>query len=134
MMMRTTRVLLLAAMSWSTIGPLRGIVQAAQTVSSDQRTVVIRIEKKQGQIRYIVDSQRVADPLPALTDLLKSQGADSPVIALFNWDATLQQVYDVEILASKAGFKTVRPFVVKNGFMVEIKFGPSVPLSSNPPL
>ena len=133
-MMRTTRILLLAAMAWGTIGPLSRIIQAVQTVSNDQKTVVIRIDKKQGQLRYIVDSQAVSDPLQALTDLLKNKGADAPVIALFNWDATLQQIYDVEILASKAGFKTVRPFVVRNGFMVEIKFGPSVPLTSNPPL
>ena len=132
--MRTTRILLLAAMAWGTIGPLSRIIQAVQTVSNDQKTVVIRIDKKQGQLRYIVDSQAVSDPLQALTDLLKNKGADAPVIALFNWDATLQQIYDVEILASKAGFKTVRPFVVRNGFMVEIKFGPSVPLTSNPPL
>lgn len=133
-MMRTTRILLLAAMAWGTIGPLSRIIQAVQTVSNDQKTVVIRIDKRQGKLRYIVDSQAVSDPLQALTDLLKNKGADAPVIALFNWDATLQQIYDVEILASKAGFKTVRPFVVRNGFMVEIKFGPSVPLTSNPPL
>lgn len=132
--MRTTRILLLAAMAWGTIGPLSRIIQAVQTVSNDQKTVVIRIDKRQGKLRYIVDSQAVSDPLQALTDLLKNKGADAPVIALFNWDATLQQIYDVEILASKAGFKTVRPFVVRNGFMVEIKFGPSVPLTSNPPL
>jgi hypothetical protein len=106
--------------------------QATQAVSSNPSTIVVEVESSGNGARYKIDSKPVADPLRALGLLVGKRGEYCPVIVLLNWDASLKQVYDVEIIASKAGFKTIRPFVVKNGFMSEIKFGPDIRFSTNP--
>jgi hypothetical protein len=104
------------------------------TSSACEVPVVVEVKKTGGHIGYKVDSKIVTDPLAALAKVLEQKGSSCPVVALFGWDISLHEVYDLEVIASKAGFRTVRSFAVKNGFMSEIKFGHGIPLSSNPPL
>ena len=104
------------------------------TSSACEVPVLVEVKKDRGHVGYKVDSKNVTNPLAALGKVLKKKGSSCPVVALFGWDASLREVYDIEVTGSKAGFRIVRSFVVKDGFMSEIKFGPGIPLSSNPPL
>jgi hypothetical protein len=44
-------------------------------------------------------------------------------------------MFEVSKFAGKAGFLNVRVFLVnhKSGFMAELKLGPGIPISRNPP-
>ena len=131
--MKTIKALALIAMFFA-MGPLRIHPQPQSSASKTRVPIVIKVEKKQQHISYFIDSQPEPDPLRALGRLVEQKGEDWPVIALFDWNTTLREVYDVNVLASKAGFRTVRPFVVNAGFMIEIKFGRSKRFSTDPPL
>ena len=120
-------VLILAA-----LGTPLEMVTSQSTNSKSASPVVVEVEKRQGRTSYKIDSNLASNPLLALGQTVQQRGENCPVVALFNWDASLRDVYDVEVLTSKAGFKTVRTFVVKNGFMSEIRFGPGVPFTRNP--
>jgi hypothetical protein len=118
-----------------------GVLNVPMAVRSHQAAssacevpVLVEVKRDRGHINYKIDSKIVTDPLDAFAKVAKQKGSSCPVVALFSWGASLREVYDIEATASKAGFRTVRSFVVKNGFMSEIKFGPGIPLSSNPPL
>jgi hypothetical protein len=121
---RSALILGMLSTPWKTITP--------QAIDSKSATTVVEVEKRQGRMNYKIDSILVSDLLLALGQTVREKGENCPVIALFNWDASLRDVYDVEVIASKAGFRSVRPFVVKNGFMSEIKFSPSIPFTRNP--
>jgi hypothetical protein len=121
---RSALILGMLSTPWKTVTP--------QAIDSKSATTVVEVEKRQGPMNYKIDSILVSDLLLALGQTVREKGENCPVIALFNWDASLRDVYDVEVIASKAGFRSVRPFVVKNGFMSEIKFSPSIPFTRNP--
>ena len=115
------------------IGTLLRATQGQSQAASCQ-PVIVQIAKIQGRVSYAIDSKIAADPLRALGGLVQERGENCPVVVLVTWDASLKEISDLQLTASKAGFKTVRTFVVKNGFMSEIKFGKSILFSKNPPL
>ncbi|HEX9222602.1 MAG TPA: hypothetical protein VF860_04670 [Candidatus Acidoferrales bacterium] len=100
-----------------------------------EKPIVVTVLKTHGRISYKIESKPVEDPLSPLGDLLRERGGDCPVVAILPWDATFREEYDVEVIASKAGFKNVRSFVYdpQRGFMAEIRWGPSLPFTTNPP-
>jgi hypothetical protein len=127
---------LFLVVAFSSIGTL---VNATQGRSQDTQAascppVIVQIAKIRGQVSYTIDSKPATDPLRALGGLVQERGETCPVVVLVTWDASLKEISDLELTASKAGFKTVRTFVVKNGFMSEIKFGKSILFSKHPPL
>ncbi|MGB8495486.1 MAG: hypothetical protein WCE53_13885 [Candidatus Acidiferrum sp.] len=101
-----------------------------------KKTITVLVKKTQGRVSYEVESKAVSDPLAPLGELLKQRGEDCPVIVILPWDATFREEMDMEVIASKVGFKTVRSFLYNRdrGFMVEVKWGPSIPFTTNPPL
>jgi hypothetical protein len=100
------------------------------------KTIVVILKKLQGRVTYEVDSKYVNDPIAPLEELLKQRGEDCPVIVLFPWDITFKEELDVNLIAGKAGFKTIRSFVYSRdkGYMSELKLGVSIPYTTNPPL
>jgi len=54
---------------------------------------------------------------------------------LVDSDSKLSDIYEVSKFSNKAGFLNVRVFIVnrKSGFMGEIKVGPDIPVTHNPP-
>ena len=111
-------------------------VRKHQSRSQPEKTVTVMVKKTQGRVSYEVESKVVTDPFAPLGELLKQRGEDCPVIVILPWDATFREEMDIEVIASKVGFKTVRSFLYKRdtGFMVEMKWGPSIPFTTNPPL
>ncbi len=107
-----------------------------QSHSQAEKTIAVTVKKAQGRVSYEVESKAVNDPFGPLVKLLRQRGEDCPVIVILPWDATFREEYDVRVIASKAGFKTIRSFLYNRdrGFMAEVKWGPSIPFSTNPPV
>ncbi len=110
-------------------------VPKLQSHSKAEKPIVVMVEKTHGGISYKIESKPVEDPLVPLAELLKDRGGDCPVVVILPWDATFREEMDMEVIASKAGFKTIRSFLYNpdRGFMAEIKWGPSIPFTRNPP-
>jgi len=70
----------------------------------------------------------------ALSQLLKSRGADYPVLVLLDSKASMNDL-SASLILSKVGFTNVRKFVVyrDTGYMTEINFGPGIPITHDPP-
>lgn len=132
--MRMIKLLVLALALLTNAFNLEVKMGSIEQQMASSNPIVIRVTTEQGRVKYVVDSKPSSDPLRALQKLVETKGENWPVIALFTWDASFKDVYDLEIVASKAGFKTIRAFVVRNGFMSEIKFEHGIPFSTNPPL
>jgi hypothetical protein len=111
-------------------------VRKDQSHSQPGKTITVMVKKTQGRVGYEVESKAVSDPFAPLGELLKQRGEGCPVIVILPWDATFREEMDMEVIASKVGFKTVRSFLYKRdtGFMVEVKWGPSIPFTTNPPV
>lgn len=96
------------------------------------------VHRNQGKLRIEVNPNLApnGDILRAFGILIEQRGRDYPVVALVDHDAKLSDIYEASKLAGKAGFLNVRVFAVnrQTGFMSEIKLGPAIPLSHNPPL
>jgi hypothetical protein len=108
----------------------------SQSDSKVAKTIVVMVNKTQGAVTYEVESKAVRDPLRTLGELVEQRGEDCPVIVILPWNATFREELDVEVIASKAGFKNIRSFLYnpERGFMREINWGRSIPFSTNPPV
>jgi hypothetical protein len=67
---------------WKTVTP--------QAIDSKSATTVVEVEKRQGRMNYKIDSILVSDLLLALGQTVRQKGENCPMIALFNWDASLK--------------------------------------------
>jgi len=122
---------LMAVLLHSSENPLH----AHQNRTGDQRTIVVTVNKAREEVSYEVDSKPVQRLLDSLGGLVSQRGEDCPVIVILPRNASFRDESDVEIMASKAGFKNVRSFLytAENGFMTEIKWGRSIRFTTNPP-
>lgn len=112
---------------------------AAQELSSataSRKPIVLRIDRADGRVVLSIKP----NPTPgegelwALSQLLKSHGADYPVLVLLDSRASVSDLSAAGIL-DKVGFTNVRTFVAyrDTGYMAEIRIGPSFALTHEPP-
>ncbi|MBZ5696288.1 MAG: hypothetical protein LAN36_13115 [Acidobacteriia bacterium] len=99
------------------------------------KPIVIRAEMAKGRVVYQVDSK------PALPDLLRvlnvleeQRGKDCPVVVLLDFRVPISEFWNIDGTAGKADLTNLRYFVFFRDTekMVEIKWGPAVPYSTNP--
>ena len=128
---KTTMLLLGMATLFHPTGP-----REQQGRPKASKAIVVMVSKTQGTVTYEVESKVAKDPLQALGELVEQRGEDCPVVVILPWNATFREEYDLEVIASKAGFRNTRSFLYNpdRGFMREIKWGPSIPFSTNPPV
>jgi hypothetical protein len=105
------------------------------------RPTVVEVEKTQRGVAYKVDGQR-AD-LTATTNLLyllnrvcEKRGPNAPIVVLLDPRVPIDQIGNVDGTAGKAQLNNLRYFVLDRDTqkMSEIKWGPAVPYSTNPPI
>lgn len=101
---------------------------AAQTPPQNAKPIVVMLGKSHGKLTYVVDSKSVADPLRALGDLVEKRGEEWPAIIYFSHDVTFREEQDLELIASKAGFRKVRAFRYDPDKKIaeELKWGPII--------
>ena len=135
--MRTQLFFLIAALLFSTSGSQVGS-EDAEDFKQDVGTIVAMVEMKAGKLSYTIDSKSVLpkDLLAAFFSLVERKGEDSTVVVIVDVRAPISQYGIVYGFAAKAGFTRVRNFVfnAERQSMSELKFGPSIPFSLNPPL
>jgi uncharacterized protein YecT (DUF1311 family) len=107
-----------------------------QSQPTSKKPITVMVKKTKGRVSYEVESKAVRELLWPLGELLEQRGEECPVIVILPWDATFREESDVNVIASMAGFKTVRSFLYNRdkGFMAEVKWGLSIPFTKNPPL
>lgn len=111
-----------------------------QGAIASTRPTVVEVEKTQRGVAYKVDGQR-AD-LTATTSLLyllnrvcEKRGSNTPIVVLLDPRVPIDQIGNVDGTAGKAQLNNLRYFVLDRDTqkMSEIKWGPAVPFSKNPP-
>jgi len=110
--------------------------RGAPTHPQAEKVVVLTVKKLHARLSYEVDSKPVTSLLDTLGQLVERRGEECALVIVLPWEATFKEEYEVEVMASKAGFKRLRPFLYnpERGFMAEVKYGPSIPFTTNPPL
>lgn len=110
---------------------------SAQTMKS-KPPIVATVHRDQRKLKITVEPNGAPDGdlLRAFGLLLEQRGRDYPVVVLVDDDSKLSDIYQVSMLAGKAGLLNIHVFLVnrKTGFMSEIKVGGSLPLSDSPSL
>jgi len=104
---------------------------------SQEKPIVVLVERLGGRVRYTVDSKPVkTNLLVALNQGLGDRPRDYPVVALIDSQVPVDEVWEVMGTAGKAGITNLRYFVFSrdSGRMSEIKIGRPIPFSTNPPL
>jgi hypothetical protein len=99
--------------------------------------IIVQVHREQGQLVFKLepDPNPGKDILWGLSALVEKRGQNYPVVALVDDSAKISDIDQVPGIAAKAGFGSVRTFIVRHGTgkMVEIKFCSALPLSTNPP-
>ena len=82
---------------------------------------------------YKIGSKALSDPLRSFEDLYQKDGDKAEISLIFDLDATIRDMYEAKVLASKAGFTRIRVFADNSasGFMSEIVFGSSIRTQAN---
>lgn len=107
---------------------------AAQSAPQNAKPVVVMFGKSHDKLTYTVESKSVTDPLRGLGEQVEKRGEECPVIIYFAPNVTFIEENDLELIASKAGFKNVRAFAYnpETHIVQELKWGPIVRLQTNP--
>ncbi len=111
--------------------------QEPQNRSKNEKPVALVVEKKQGRVTYKVDSKPAKpDLLYILNQVRNQRGPDDPLVVLIDSRVPMDEISNVGGVAGKAGLKNLRFFVFnrETDRMAEIKFGPGIPFTTNPPL
>ncbi len=108
-----------------------GVQNAAPTV--------VRVDKTPQGIAYKVDSKSTGstpttDLLHALNRVNDERGSNAPVVVLIDPRLSISEIWNFDGVAGKAQLTNIRYFVFNRETerMAELKWGPSVPLSTNP--
>lgn len=107
---------------------------ARQVPAQTQKPIVFMLSKNNGKLSYSVESKLVKDPLRGFGEQIEQKGEKYPVVIFFSPNVTFKEENDIELTASKAGFKNVRSFALtrESGLMQELKWGPAIPFSTTP--
>jgi hypothetical protein len=109
--------------------------QALEPAPNQRKPIVFRIERPDGHLSLTIKPNPVPgkDVFWGLAELLKSRGADYPVMVLLDSKAELADLIQ-DGIASKVGFTNIREFVVyrDRGIMAELTFGRGVAITDYP--
>jgi hypothetical protein len=110
-----------------------------QSAVQNPAPTVVRMEKTPHGIAYQVDSTptghtATTDILRALNLVEEKLGPNAPVVVLADSRVSFTDVWNFEGVAEKAQLNSIRVFVFNHqtNRMAELKWGPTVPLSTNP--
>lgn len=105
------------------------------------RPTVIEVNKTPHGVTYKVDSETAeltpkGNLLYLLNQVRRERGSHVPVIVLLDPRVPIDEIGNVDGTAGKAQLNNLRFFVIDRDTprMSEIKWGPSIPYSTNPPL
>lgn len=101
---------------------------------TEQKPIVVSVERVKSGVRYTVDSKPVTDLLRSLSILEQERGSNCPVVALLYPKVPIEWIGGIDGIAGKAQLSNVRVFAVFPDArkMSEIRFMPAVPYSTNP--
>jgi hypothetical protein len=110
-----------------------------QNVAQNPTPIIVRMDKTPRGVAYRVDSKRVS-PTPTsnllylLVRATHERGSNPPVVVLVDPRVSVADMWTVEGVAAKVPLTNIRYFVLnrESGYMAELKWGPTVPLSTNP--
>lgn len=135
--LKSAAVLLLGAVAFLTwLHPVSNrspMLNAAPTV--------VRIDKTPRGVDYKVDSKPIG--LTPTTNLLyvlnrvnDERGSNTPVVVLIDPRVPITEIWNFDGVAGKAQLRNIRYFVFNREAerMSEIKWGPSIPFTTNPPV
>ena len=108
--------------------PDAGIANSTRSENSQSpETVRVVISREAGHAVYKIRSKALSDPLRSFEELYERDGNKVEVLLIFDLDATIRDVYEAQMLVSKAGFTRKKLFANNSasGFMSEITFGSS---------
>ena len=116
-------------------GATQGAPQQNKETPKTAKTIMLNVKKVHGQISFEIDSKIVKPSLHALGELYERGGRDCTLVVVLPLTVTFREANDVEMMADKVGFKTIRSFSYNpdTGFMAEIKWGRSIPYTTSPP-
>jgi hypothetical protein len=102
---------------------------------------VVQVDKAPRGVTYKVNSKSTGstpttDLLYALNRVREERGSSAPVVVLIDPRVPIDQVWNIDGTAGKAQLTNLRYFVFNRDTekMSELKWGPSIPLSTNPPV
>lgn len=110
-----------------------------QNGTQNPTPIVVRIAKTPRGVAYEVDSKPVS-PTPT-TNLLyllgrayNERGSNARVVVLFDPRVSISDIWNLDGVAAKVPLSNIRYFVFsrESGVMSELKWGPTVPFSTNP--
>lgn len=110
-----------------------------QDVAQNPASTVARIDKTHRGVTIKVDSTPIG--LTATNNLLyvlnrvhEERGANANVVVLVDPHVSITDLWNFEGVAGKAQLNNLRFFVInhESGVMAELKWGPTVPFSTNP--
>ena len=113
--------------------------RGGQNAAQNPLPTVVRMDKTPHGIAYKVNSKPVGHTVA--TDILRTlslvhdeRGSDAPVVVLVDPNVTITDIRNFDGVAGKAQLKNIRFFVlnIDSGVMAELKWGPSLPISTNP--
>ena len=110
-----------------------------QDVAQNSPPAVVRLDKVPLGIAYTVGSRRTGstattDILYALNQVKSERGSKAPVVVIVDPRVSITDIWNLDGIAGKAQLDNVRYFVInrESGVMSELKWGPTVPISTNP--
>lgn len=107
----------------------------SQKSSGQSCAIAITVQQIKARAVYKVNSRIANDLLRELGDLALKRGRNCPVVVLVDSSAAIRQLFDVEMIADKAGFKNIRTFIydpANKTYMSEIRVVRGVPFSTHP--
>jgi len=114
---------------------------AGENREPNEQSTVVELSKAPHGVRYRVDSRptgntATTDILYVLNQVREKRGQDAPVIVLIDPQVSIDEIWNLEAVADKAQLNNLRFFVRTRDpeKMAEIKWGPTMPYSTNPPL
>lgn len=117
------------------------IAKRSRATAQNSTPFVVRMSKAPRAYTYKVNPKpkgyRPDDNLLRILDLVYDErGPNSPVIVLVDPHISFTEIWDFDGVADKAQLKNVHYFVFnpETKVMTELKWGPTVPYSNNPPL
>ncbi|MBZ5644121.1 MAG: hypothetical protein LAO19_15270 [Acidobacteriia bacterium] len=100
---------------------------------------LVRLDKAPHGIAYTVDSRRTGstattDILYVLNQVKSERGSIAPVVVIVDPRVSITDIWNFDGIAGKAQLDNLRYFVInrESGVMSELKWGPTVPISTNP--
>jgi len=110
-----------------------------QDTAQNPTPIIVRLDKTPRGVAYKVDSKPVsptptANLLYLLGQAYHEHGSNDSVVLLVDPRVPITDIWNVDGVAAKVPLTNIRCFVInrESGFMWELKWGPTMPISTNP--